>query len=164
MNTPLLRKVSFFTTLMAGLAGDAHAQSDQGLVLLQTDRDRSEAVATGDTERVFSFWTDDAVIYPAYRAPVRGKPAIRKFVNANRARPGFALTTEPFEARVAQAGDLGYTVGQYEFQFEAADGSPLTLAGVYLTVWRDIGHLSDEAVAGLIREDRIDILVASEKS
>ena len=28
-----------------------------------------------------------------------------------------------------------------------------------VTVWRDIGHLSDEAVANLIREDRIDILV-----
>src|SRR3972149_5856584 len=28
-----------------------------------------------------------------------------------------------------------------------------------VTVWRDIGHLSDEAVAKLIREDRIDILV-----
>lgn len=143
MNTPLLRKVYFFTTLIVGLAGDANAQSeaptaDERLVLLRTDRDRSEAIARDDMERVFSFWMDDAVVYPAYRAPARGKPAIRRFFHTNRARPGFSLTTEPFEARVAQAGDLGYTVGQYEFQFEAADGSPLTLAGVYLTLWRNV--------------------------
>lgn len=66
--------------------------------ILDTDRAFAAAAAAGDMDRVFSYWTDDAVIYPAGMPAVRGKDAIREFSSRNRAQPGFAISWVPRQA------------------------------------------------------------------
>ena len=111
----------------------------QRAALLQRDHDLSEAIpagiAAGEFDPILAFFHEDAVLYPAGNPPVEGKPAIRAFFEANRMKPGFSVTTAPFEAQVSQSGDLGYTLGVYEFGFDAPDGSPVIQPGVYLSVW-----------------------------
>jgi ketosteroid isomerase-like protein len=87
-------------------------------------------------DSILAFFSEDAVIYPANHLAVEGKPAIRAFFEDNRAQPGFSLTTSPFEAHVSESGDLGYTLGNYEFRFDGPGGSPTILPGVYLSVWQ----------------------------
>lgn len=87
-------------------------------------------------ERVFPYWVDDAVIIPAGPEAVRGKEAIREFVMTNRAQRGFSLRWEPQEATASRAGDIGYTVGNYEISMDGPGGTPLMSQGRYLTIWR----------------------------
>ena len=70
---------------------------------------------------VFDYWTDDAVIYPVGMPAVEGKTAIRKFVSANRSRKNFSLIVNTQKAVVSKAGDIGYTIGNYQV---IADGQP----------------------------------------
>lgn len=103
---------------------------------MDTDRAFAAAVAAGDMDRIFSYWTDDAVIYPAGMPAVRGKDAIRDFVTRNRAQAGFAIRWEPREAAVSRDASLGYTVGDYEVMVDGPDGSRLSSRGRYLQTWR----------------------------
>ena len=106
------------------------------VALLQRDQDVSEAISGGIAiDSILAFFSEDAVMYPAMRPVVEGKPAIRAYFEANRMQPGFSLTTVPFEAQVAASGDLGYTLGTYEFQFDGTNGSPVILPGIYLSAW-----------------------------
>lgn len=45
--------------------------------LLKVDKEWAQAAATRNVERIVSYWTDDAVIYPPDETPVEGKEAIR---------------------------------------------------------------------------------------
>lgn len=104
--------------------------------LLETDRGFAAAALAGQMDRVFSFWTDDAVIYPAGMPSVRGKQAIREFLARNRAQPGFSIGWEPREAVVSRDGSLGYTVGDYEVAIDGPGGATLTRRGRYLQTWQ----------------------------
>ena len=104
--------------------------------LLKADIEWAAAAGTKDPERIVSFWTEDAVVYPPREAPVIGKAAIRKYVAASLAVPGFAISWKPGEAVVSASGDLGYTTGTNSFTFPDAQGQLTTSHGRYVTVWR----------------------------
>jgi ketosteroid isomerase-like protein len=121
--------------IAAGCSSSLDIESERQ-ALLDTDRAFAAAALEGEMDRVFSFWSDDAVIYPAGMPAVRGKEAIREFVARNRAQPGFSLRAEPRGAVVSQDGTLGFTVGDYEITLEGPDGSILTNRGRYLETWQ----------------------------
>ena len=104
--------------------------------LLKIDTEWAEAAGTTDGERIVSFWTDDAVIYPPREIPVSGKTAIRKYVSESLKIPGFAIRWKPIAAVVSASGDLGYTTGTNSFTFPDAQGRLITSNGRYVTVWR----------------------------
>jgi ketosteroid isomerase-like protein len=108
----------------------------QRQMLLDTDRAMATAAAAGDTNRVFPYWTDDAVIYPAGMPVVRGKKAIRDFVAMNRTQPGFSINWNPLEAVVSPDGNIGYTTGNYEVWIQGPDSNPKIRKGRYLQTWR----------------------------
>lgn len=122
----------------AGLSGCGRSPDIESVrqTLLDTDRAFAAAALEGQMDRVFSFWSDDAVIYPAGMPAVRGKEAIREFVARNRAQPGFSLRAEPREAVVSQDWSLGYTVGDYEITIDGPDGNIHTMRGRYLATWQ----------------------------
>src|SRR5882762_1926522 len=85
--------------------------------LLQTDVEWAASAASTDVERIVSFWTDDAVIYPPREAPVAGKAAIRKYGGDSLKAPGFAVSWKPAAAAVSVSEELGYTTGTNTFTF-----------------------------------------------
>jgi uncharacterized protein (TIGR02246 family) len=129
-------KVVFSLSLVALFCSSTMGGDAEEASLLNTGKSWSQAAAAGDMERVFSYWTDDAVIIPAGMEAVKGKDAIRKFVSVNRSQRGFSLKTEPQQATVSKAGDIGYIVGRYEISMNAPDGSRRMSQGRYLTAWR----------------------------
>jgi len=106
--------------------------------LLETGKEWAKSAAAGDMESVFKYWTDDAVIYPVGMPDVKGKDAIRKFVAANCSQKNFSLITNPLEATVSKADDIGYTVGNYRVSMGAPDGSHIIHKGRYLCAWRKV--------------------------
>ena len=104
--------------------------------LMQTSRAWARAAASGDVERMVSFWADDAIILPPDRPAVVGKDAIRDFVRRSFALPHFSVTWEPERARISAAGDIGYLVERNQFTFADSSGKMHTLFGKAVTVWR----------------------------
>jgi ketosteroid isomerase-like protein len=129
--------------LLLSWALPAAAQSSQDearATLLQADTEWAELAASGkDVERIVSFWTDDAVIYPPREAPIVGKDAIRTYVSESLKVPGFSVSWKPIQVVVSAAGDLGYTTGTNSFTFPDAQGRLTTAEGRYVTVWRRAG-------------------------
>lgn len=108
--------------------------------LLQTDTEWARAAAAGkDIDKILSYWSDDAVVYPPGVAAVSGKAAIRAYVTTSLKTPFFSISWKPAQAVVAASGDLGYTMGSNEITFADAKGKVTRSQGRYLTVWRRNG-------------------------
>ncbi|MBN2129791.1 MAG: DUF4440 domain-containing protein [Sedimentisphaerales bacterium] len=104
--------------------------------LLQTEQAWAAATAGSDPEDVLSFLCDDAVLYPGDGPAVHGKSEILVFQTASRTMLGFHQIFAPVEAYVSPAGDLGYTVGQFETFSSNSEGTPLVASGRYVNLWR----------------------------
>jgi ketosteroid isomerase-like protein len=110
---------------------------DAKAALLERDRQWAALASEGkDVERILSFWTDDAKVFPPGAPVVHGKPAIREFVTGSLSIPGFRITWEPGEVVVNPSGDLGYTTGRNHLTMPDSAGKPQTEDGRYVTVWR----------------------------
>ncbi len=111
----------------------------QRAVLLQTDQELAEAITAGFASDQFddmsAFFDENAIFYPAGSSAIDGKSAICAFFEAKASEPNSILTTVPFEAQVSRSGDLGHTLGIYEYQSQSTEGSTCTTYGVYLSVW-----------------------------
>ncbi len=82
----------------AVLVGCAQPQIDERAeqaALMQVSREWAQAAASGDLERIVSYWADDAIVMPPDLPAVVGKSAIRYSVRAGQAVPGFRVTWEP---------------------------------------------------------------------
>lgn len=106
---------------------------DHSQTLRDTREAVAQAIAEGDVERIFSFWTDDMVIYPVSEPAVRGIDAVREYVRRNRQELGLAPRTTPIEIVASESGDLGYIVGTHEWIDREGRA---TMPGRYVTLWR----------------------------
>ncbi len=101
------------------------------------DADRAFDRAT--SERRLDGWVDffaedGAMLAPG--GPVRGKLAIRDHMGRALSDTSFTLRWRPTVSDVGAAGDLGYTMGQYEARHRDEKGSLVARTGTYLTVWK----------------------------
>lgn len=108
------------------------SRKDQRQELIEADVAWTKAIEEGDIEKIFSFWTDDVVIYPASVPVVRGIDSVRKFLRRNR-QAGFRPKITPLEFGASDSGDLGYIIGDHEWI--DSEGN-LTRPGRYVTLWR----------------------------
>lgn len=100
--------------------------------LLQADRDFAKMGKEKSLKEAFLHFADpEAILLRDGSEPIRGKEAIGKSFGPE--VPGFVLAWEPEFARVAESGDLGYTLGH--FQALDAEGKVLN-KGSYTSVWR----------------------------
>lgn len=145
----------------AGLSGAAlfgARSEEEKAVLMRTDAEFSEAAQRLGVGEAFARYADQsAVLMPGGAEPVRGPEAIRRHFAHTPA--GATLRWKPFEAQASRSGDLGYTLGTYEYAAPGPDGKPSKRYGKYCTVWKkqaggswkwvaDIGNASPEPPAG----------------
>jgi ketosteroid isomerase-like protein len=101
--------------------------------LVEAREEWTQAIAAGDLERIFSFWTDDIVIYPVSEPEVRGKGAVREYVLRNRRDRGLSPRMTPIEISESESGDMGHVIGTYEWIDAAGTAHN---PGRYVTLWR----------------------------
>jgi ketosteroid isomerase-like protein len=122
--------------LAAACATISSAERDKE-VLLRVDREWAAAAAEGkDIERIVSFWSDDATVFPPGAPVLHGKPAIRAFVQESLATPGFHISWRSDQASVSADGTFGYTTGTNALTVPGPDGKLMTVAGRGVAVWR----------------------------
>ena len=81
-----------------------------------------------------TFWAEDAAFMPD-DAPLAHGDAIGATWEHLISLPGFGLEWRATSAQVAEAGDMGYTIGTYELTVEQ-EGTPMVTVGKYVTLWR----------------------------
>jgi len=104
--------------------------------LMKLSRDWSAMVATAPIDDWIDFWAEDAVMMPPGMAPIRGKAAIRAYVESAAKMPGFQIRWEPESVSMSQAGDLAYMIERNVTTIDDAEGRPITSHGNVVTVWR----------------------------
>ena len=67
---------------------------------------------------------------------LEGRQAIREYIDAAAAMPGFSIRWEPLSAHISQSGDMAYMVEMNVVEFDDADGNHIVTYGKAITVWR----------------------------
>jgi ketosteroid isomerase-like protein len=103
---------------------------------METSRAWSRAAAGDNIEAILDYWADDALVISPGMPPLRGKPAIRTYLEQSRKAPGFRIGWEPREASLSAGGDMGYLVEDTKVSLNGPDGRPVTQHYRGLTIWR----------------------------
>ena len=133
-----VRKVLLAPVIIAGCASspDRLNVEDEAAALMRVSREWSQVAGSGDLERTLSYWAEDAVMMVPGQAPIRGKAAIRNFVESSASLPGFSVRWEPLEVHVSASGDMAYLIERNQFSFRDASGSLVTESNKVVTIWR----------------------------
>lgn len=70
-------------------------RDEEAQMLMNLSHEWSEVASTGNTDSLMTYWSDDAVMMAPDQPPLRGKEAIRSYVEASGQIPGFEISWEP---------------------------------------------------------------------
>ena len=105
--------------------------------LLQRDAEWAALASEGrEVDRMLSFWTDDARVYPPGLPVVSGTVALRSYVEGALAIPGFHTTWTSSEANLSPDGRLAFVLSTNSVTMPGPDGRLRTTSGRAVTVWR----------------------------
>lgn len=104
--------------------------------LMRLSREWSSVAGTGDMEATLAYWAEDATMMAPGQPPIRGKQAIRDYLESTSSIPGFTVRWEPLEAHVAASGDLAYLVERNQLSYQDSTGARITESNKVVTVWR----------------------------
>ena len=110
--------------------------ADDQTQILRLDAEWSRAAQALDIDRVLSFWSDDAIVFPPGSPALVGKPAIRQYVQKSFRTPGFGISWETTSVVLAGSHDLAYATGTNRVTFAGPDGKEIIVQGKAVTVWR----------------------------
>jgi ketosteroid isomerase-like protein len=104
--------------------------------LMQTSRDWARAAGSGNIDAILSYWADDAVAISPGEPEMRGKAALRSYLERSFRTPGFRISWEPQRASVSDDGSMGYLVERTRVSFNGPEGKPVVEEFRGITVWR----------------------------
>lgn len=122
--------------LLSGCSGNKPAKGDEVKALMDTSRAWSKSVATGDVDKIVSYWTDDGVVMMPGEPLRRGKAQIRAYVAASLKTPGFSISWEPLEGAISRPGDIGYLIERDHLTFPDGHGGITRWTGRGVTIWK----------------------------
>lgn len=89
-----------------------------------------------DMDKVMSYYAEDAVSMPPNMAPLKGREAIRSWMN-QMMQSGMKMTSVKFSTSDLDAGGkVAYQVGSYEMAMEVPGMGEIMDDGKYLSVWK----------------------------
>jgi uncharacterized protein (TIGR02246 family) len=104
--------------------------------LMKLSRDWSDLVQTRDIDTIMHGWADDAVMMAPGFPPLKGKDAIRAYVENGFKTPGFNIKWEPLEVYVSENADMAYMIERNEIIVNDSLGNPVPSYNKTVTVWR----------------------------
>lgn len=127
---------SVLLLLSAALGGCLPDVATGRTALLERDRAFNRETAERGVEAWVSFFAEDGAMIQAGVGEIRGHDAIREAMVGVLGEEGTVLVWEPLRAEVAASGELGYTVGRYEYSAPGPEDEPLMQQGLYVTIWQ----------------------------
>jgi uncharacterized protein (TIGR02246 family) len=108
-------------------------QKSEAAHLMEVSREWAKAEST---EKVLSYWADDAIFIGSGMPSMKGKDKIAEMIKATELIPGFKVTWEPHEAYVSENGDLGYLIENLSVTYHDSLGNPVTEYRKAVTIWK----------------------------
>lgn len=135
-NRPIIFIVLFSIILFTGCSNyDVDREAEQNK-LMQLSRNWSDLAQTGNIDTLLTFWAEDAVMMPPGQPPLKGKEAIRSFVEASAQIPGFEISWEPVSAHLSPDGNMAYMIERNRIAFDDSLGNRVVQHNKVVTVWR----------------------------
>ena len=105
--------------------------------IMKADSAWSALSAEGkDVDKIVSYWTDDAVVIPPGQPAVKGKEALRKFVEESFKIPGFSISWRSSDLRFSPDGKLAYMYGENMTNMHDSTGNKVSIPGRGYSIWR----------------------------
>jgi ketosteroid isomerase-like protein len=120
---------------MSGCAQKVDVEAER-TAIRNAEAEWSKAAAAKEVDEFTAFVVESGSLLTPNAPIVTGSEAIRKWASETTAIPGFAVNWQATTVEVSATGDLGYTVGAYEFTVHDPAGNPVTDRGKYVTVWK----------------------------
>lgn len=133
IGTAAVLLVGFISVSCASPRVDIDAE---GAALMQLSREWSALVSTTPVDEWIDFWAEDAVMMPPGFPALRGKAAIREFVEMSAQIPGFHIRWEPESFHVSSSGDLAYLIERNVTTVNDSLGNAVSTHGKVVTIWR----------------------------
>ena len=111
-------------------------KEEEAQKLMQLSREWSEVASTGNIDSLMTYWSDDAVMMAPGQPPLRGKEAIRSFVEASGQVPGFEVSWEPLSAHISNDGSMAYLIERNKMAFNDSLGNRVVENNKVVTVWQ----------------------------
>jgi ketosteroid isomerase-like protein len=128
---------------------DAETPSANEKMLLDLDRQWSEAAVAKDVAKVVSYYAENAIVLPPNDSLRVNQEAIRKTWAEMLQTPGLVLSWSARKAEVAQSGEIGYVTGAYRVTVDGKEND----RGKYLAVFKKQSDGSWKAVADTWNSD-----------
>src|SRR6476620_499622 len=106
MNTKLFFPLVISIFIIACTETKVDSKTEE-VAIIKTDSTWSALIAEGkDVDKILSYWTEDAVVIPPGQPVVRGKEALRKFVEESFKIPGFSISLKSSDVKLSPDGKL----------------------------------------------------------
>ncbi|HKC36451.1 MAG TPA: DUF4440 domain-containing protein [Chitinophagaceae bacterium] len=89
-----------------------------------------------DVDKTVSYWSDDAVLIPPGQPIIKGKEALRKFVEGSKNIPGFSISWRSSDVHFSPDAKLAYMYGENLMSMNDSTGNKISIPGRGYTVWR----------------------------
>jgi len=124
---------SCFTIMFLSMM--VHGADDSKSTVAKMNEAWLAAHKAADFDGLAALYTEDAVLMPDGREPVRGREAIRNFFSEDfKYVPKRSITLKSL--RVEASGNVLVDSGEYMFDGVKTDGQPLRITGNYNTVFK----------------------------
>jgi uncharacterized protein (TIGR02246 family) len=121
--------------VIAPAACRAAAKTDEQTIR-SLDREWSQAAENKDAAKFASFYAETGSALP-FNAPIAtGRAEVQGLWTQLMAKPGFFLSFAPTKIEVARSKDMAYDIGTFELKLNDVQGSPMTIPGKYVVVWK----------------------------
>jgi ketosteroid isomerase-like protein len=104
--------------------------------ILERDDAWKAAAARKELDLAVSYWTEDATVLPPDLPALKGRAAIREYVAAAFAIPGFAISWTSEDVVVSSDGQSAYQFATNQVTAPDATGTLRTTAGKAVVIWR----------------------------
>lgn len=151
-----MKKLLLITAVSIGIIGCSKQsvnQESEAKKIIELSREWAKSAQTADTEKILSYWSDDAVVMSPNQPATIGKDELRKMLEMNATIPGFEINWEPKEAYVSQSGDLGYSIGANYIKMLDSLGNKITIYNKAVEIWKKQEDGSWKCVVDIFNSD-----------
>ena len=124
--------ILLFNACSNSAAIDTKAESEK---LMQASRAWSKEAGQRNTEKVLSYWQDDAIMISPNQPSLKGKQAISEMVKGSYADSSFSISWEPMSAEVSNDGSMGYIIETSAITMKDSTGTHTQNFNA-ITIWK----------------------------
>ena len=99
-------------------------------------KDWQKIGATGDVDKIMTYWSDDAILMIPGLPTINGKDAIRKMIEGSKGSAPKMTWDSPSSINVSESGDLAYVMTKNHITMTDSTGHSMTQDNKALLIWK----------------------------